>query len=350
MMKFLDQKPNNRYHLVAFFAMILALLIVMLGAYTRLIDAGLGCPDWPACYGKAVLPSAGDQIDLNQAQHLFPAQPLILKKAWTEMAHRYAASLLALLVLGLAFSSFKQRKRFSIHAIVISWVLVVIVILQALLGKWTVTFHLLPLVVTGHLMGGMCIVGLLCWLVNATHGYHFRNACRINVLKPWAIIGLLIITIQIFLGAWTSTNYSALACTDFPYCHGNLFPPIDWAHAFNFKNPIGPNYDGGQLDINARVTIQMVHRFGAFITTMYLVPFALCLLLIKDFTPLKNLGFILLLLLVGQICLGALNIVMLLPLQMAVAHNGIAALLLLTMVTLLYRIYASNPKRNHYYQ
>jgi len=269
----MQQPQRSTYHQVAKIAMMLALFVILLGAYTRLTDAGLGCPDWPGCYGRMVLPSS--QTALVQAQHAFPQQPIVPRKAWTEMAHRYVAGTLGVFILGLAIFALVRRRRVASQPLLVPWLLLVIVVVQALLGKWTVTLKLLPVVVMSHLMGGMTVAALLCWLMLATKQQQASGSYRLNVLRPWVLIGLIIIVGQIFLGAWTSTNYAALACPDFPYCHGMLFPHMDWRQAFNFMSPIGPNYDGGRLAMDSRVTIHMAHRFGAFITFMYLLPFSL---------------------------------------------------------------------------
>lgn len=329
----------SSYHPLAKIALILSLVVIMLGAYTRLTDAGLGCPDWPGCYGHMVLPSAPPA--LQNAQHTFPGQPIVAHKAWTEMIHRYAAGTLSILILILAAWAIQRRRRYRQQPIVTPLLLVAVLIFQAILGLWTVTLKLLPLVVTGHLLGGMAIAGLLAWLVMASRTPCFSTTPQAaRALQPWLIIGLLILIVQLFLGAWTSTNYAALACgADFPTCQGSLWPPMDGYSAFNILSPVGPNYEGGRLEMTARVTIQMAHRYWALITFLYLGVVSLVFLIANSLKNLRYLGVALCILLFLQVLLGILNVTRLLPLPIAVAHNGVAVLLLITVVALLQRLY-----------
>lgn len=315
----------------------LAFFVVLLGAYTRLDSAGLGCPDWPGCYGKLLLPRS--QSDLSQAQQNFPNQTLHPEKAWTEMIHRYFAALLGVLILGLAIWAPFRRVKFSEQPLLLPTVLVLLVCFQAWLGKLTVGLKLLPLVVMGHLIGAMAIAILLWWLTLANKNPSPLPIARVKSIRPWAILGFTLIVLQILLGAWTSTHYAALACTTFPSCHGSLSPNMAWRSAFNIFSPIGPNYEGGKLAMDARITIQMAHRYGAFLVATCLIPLAFCLLVFREYAGLRHLGILILIFLGIQCVLGILNIVWLLPTATAVAHSGIAALLLLTMTTLVYRLY-----------
>lgn len=320
---------NNYYSNIAFIATLLAFIVVTLGAYTRLKDAGLGCPDWPGCYGHFVVPKT--QQALDSAQKRFPHQPVEPAKAWAEMVHRYFAGGLVLLIITLAiWSAFKRKQHLPLR---IPLLLVACAIFQGLLGMWTVTLQLLPLVVMGHLLGGMTIASLLWWLTLSTRQTQINPSLR--YLKPWVLGGLAIVFVQIFLGGWTSANYASIICPEFPFCHGLLFPPFDFKHAFNFLSPIGQNYQGGLLGVAARVTIQMTHRYFAFVTLTYVGSLALYLLFAKKTTSVRNIAGVLLLLLLAQFCFGVLNIVTLLYLPVAVTHNAIALLLLLTFVTLL---------------
>ncbi len=315
-------------------ALCLAFFVVLLGAYTRLSDAGLGCPDWPGCYGKLVVPHAVPAVEA--AQKAYPSIPLETPKAWAEMVHRYFAGSLGLFIFGLAIWSTARRYKNSSQPIVTPWLLVGIVIFQAALGMWTVTLKLLPDVVSAHLLGGMLITALLYWLKLSSQ-YSFKlPAIQLQNLRPWVLTGLVLLFGQIFLGAWTSTNYAALACPHFPLCNASLFPQMEWAKAFNFLSPIGPNYEGGQLDMLTRATIQMSHRYGAFIVFCYLS--TLGVYMIRK-SALRRIGISLLILLFVQIILGVLNVELRLPIQTAVMHNGVALLLLLTMVAAVYRSY-----------
>lgn len=327
------------YFRLAVFALLLALVVVMLGAYTRLSDAGLGCPDWPGCYGKLVLPES--QPALARAQQTFPNLPIVPKKAWKEMVHRYFAGTLGGLIVILVILAIARKIRFAEQPLLVPMLLFLMMIFQAVLGMWTVTWKVLPLIVMAHLMGGVTIAALLCWLVLSLRQNRFENN-RLASLRPWAVLALILVAGQIFLGAWTSTNYSALVCPNFPFCHGALFPNMEWKNAFNFASPIGPNYEGGRLAMDTRITIQMAHRYGAFITVAYLLPLSLSLILVRRFSPLRRLGLVILALLCLQFILGVLNVVWTLPMGNAVMHNGVAALLLLSVVTLVYRLFGKS--------
>lgn len=336
----MDSSPFDRSRRIFYWAttitLIFAVGVILLGAYTRLSDAGLGCPDWPGCYGKLVLPK--HETAIAQAQQTFPHHPIIISKAWKEMTHRYSASLLGLLVFILAVWSVIRRRKDPTHSLWIPGLLIATLIFQMVLGMWTVTMKVNPIIVVGHLIGGMMLAVLLCWLrLNAKPQRQLpsENMARI---KPWVIFGLILLAGQIFLGGWTSTNYAALACPSFPLCHGSLFPQLFLTKAFNFIVPIGPNYEGGHLVMEARITIQMVHRYGAFIITAFWLPFSVYLIGNKTLWVLRPWGWMLLALLATQCVLGILNVVKLLPMSVAVSHNGIAVLFLITVVALLHKL------------
>jgi cytochrome c oxidase assembly protein subunit 15 len=329
---------KNYYARIAFIATLLALVVIGLGAYTRLKDAGLGCPDWPGCYGHLVVPETPAAI--QKADRLYPGEPIQPSKAWSEMVHRYFAGTLGMLIVGLAGWSLARRRHNSAQPLLIPLLLVGVVVFQAALGMWTVTLELLPLVVMGHLLGGMTIAALLWWLTLNSGAPSQPHTLTLSRFRPWAIIGLLILATQIFLGGWTTANYSSLACAHFPFCQGTLFPHFELSRAFNFSSPIGTNYQGGVLDVAARITIQMFHRYGALITAAYLGILAICLMTSQIAGRLRSLGWVLFTLLWLQFCLGVMNVELLLPLPIAIAHNLIAALLLLTIVTLIYKLYS----------
>jgi cytochrome c oxidase assembly protein subunit 15 len=321
------------------FAVILAFLVVVLGAFTRLTDAGLGCPDWPGCYGHLIVPET--QKSIQQADLMYPKMPVVESKAWAEMVHRYAAGILALCIFTLTILAFRHRRQAN-QSILISILLVGVVLFQVVLGMWTVTLQLLPVVVMGHLLGGLTILSLL-WLLHLSMSrkWVIENN-RWQAYRPWAILGLIILAIQIALGGWTSTNYASLVCPDFPYCQGNSLVMGEFKTAFNVFMPLGANFDGGILDATARMTIQIMHRLGAMITGIYLLILSLSLLFAKN-SLLRTIAIVLLLVLFIQISLGILNVLWLLPLDIAVAHNAFAALLLLTVVTLNFVLYAKRP-------
>jgi cytochrome c oxidase assembly protein subunit 15 len=323
---------------VVFIAFLLAFTVVILGAYTRLKDAGLGCPDWPGCYGQLTVPTT--KAALASANQLYPRQPVETTKAWAEMTHRYFAGILVLLIGLLAIWSFHQRRK-RIYPSKIPLFLVGCIFFQAMLGMWTVTWQLLPLVVMGHLLGGMIITTLLWWLLLDTGRLAtLPNDNSLNYLKPLVIIGTAIVFLQIFLGGWTSANYASIICPDFPFCYGKLFPTLNFSEAFNFINPIGRNYQGGLLGGTARITIQMAHRYGAFITFSYLFGLGCYVLFSKKTLLLKNTMSFVLIFLSTQVFLGILNIVTQLSLPIAVMHNAVALMLLLSVITILYQLNA----------
>lgn len=328
---------TDRLHLRKFLltlsaiAAALALVVVMLGAFTRLKEAGLGCPDWPGCYGQLTWPST--KAAIAQAQALYPDVAVSSEQAWPEMVHRYFAGTLGLMIFGLSGALLYYRKSLSISP----WVplgLISAVILQAVLGLWTVTWLLLPLVVMGHLLGGMTIFSLL---VFSTLYWFGREKLQTHVTALprcyfWsAIAGVAIVFCQIALGGWTGANYAALACIDFPTCHGAWIPQLDSKTAFDLSSPIGVNYQGGALNSIARITIQFFHRLGALITSAYLIGFIVMLWQSKQ-QLLRRLAMVLGSILLVQVSLGILNVLWSLPIIVAVAHNGGGAVLLGMMV------------------
>lgn len=319
---------------ITYTTIILAFVVVVLGAYTRLSDAGLGCPDWPGCYGKLVVPANEEAI--AESNKAYPQRPLQKAKAWKEMIHRYAAGTLGLLILALASIAWQRRSQPG-QQIIMPISLLVLVIFQALLGMWTVTLLLKPIIVMGHLLGGMTILLLLLWLLlnqNKVVRPPQRSVGSASLL-PWAVIGLTIIYLQISLGGWTSANYAALICADFPVCQGQWWPAMNFVDGFTPWRGVGIDYEGGVLGVEARTAVHMAHRIGALITLITVAAIALRIMLEADVT-LKRLGLILMTILLLQLGLGIANVVLFLPLAVAVAHNAVAALLLLTMTTLLF--------------
>lgn len=328
---------NKLFHRIAFIATLLAFSVVILGAYTRLKDAGLGCPDWPGCYGQLGVPKT--PLALASAQQLYPDQPVEAYKARAEMVHRYFAGTLVLLVATLAAYAYRQRRIYP-TTFKLTLALLGCIVFQALLGMWTVTLKLHPLVVMGHLLGGMTIASLL-WLLTLRSGTLVNGGEQtLTYLKPWLLLGIGIVGLQCFLGGWTSANYASIVCPDFPFCQNSLFPKLDFAHAFNLFSPIGQNYQGGVLDTTARITIQMCHRYGAFITFSYLTVLGFYILFSGRTYVLKNTAAMVLLILGTQVFLGILNIATSLYLPIAVTHNAVALLLLLSMITLRYQLTA----------
>lgn len=326
-----NSMQNNLLRWAASIALVLALFVVMLGAYTRLTDAGLGCPDWPGCYGHMVLPSA-DQ-GLQQAQTQYPQIPIEEKKAWTEMAHRYAAGTLGLLIFFIGFTVLFKR----FQGVKLPWhlplALFILVFFQAALGMWTVTLKLLPVVVMGHLLGGMLIVACLGRFRLQISGLIGKD---LPEWRPWLRLGLFIVFFQIALGGWVSSNYAGIACIGFPQCNGVWFPELHLAQGFNLFSSVGENYQGGVLDNSVRITIQFIHRIGAYLTAAYLLTLAALIVFRSHSRHLRTAAMVLAYLVLAQFTLGVMNVVYLLPIKIAVAHNGVAALLLLSIFSMLH--------------
>lgn len=265
---------------IAILTTLLAAFVVALGAYTRLKDAGLGCPDWPGCYGFLTVPESAHEVKIAEA--LFPDAPVEAEKGWPEMIHRYFASLLGLLILIQAALCFKYYQRSSTSvkvdrtrpSIKLPLFLVLLVICQGLFGMWTVTLKLWPQVVSGHLMGGFATLSLLFLHILRSFNDNSNNDKPENKtpkqpvqlasgLFKWTLLGLGLVLCQIFLGAWTAANYAALACPDFPTCQGTWWPEMNFSQGFNLAQSIGPNYLGGLMDSASRVAIHITHRLGA---------------------------------------------------------------------------------------
>ncbi len=312
-------------------ATILTLFILMLGAYTRLSNAGLGCPDWPGCYGQLIVPSASE--DVNQAQNLYPDKPLEPAKAWIEMLHRYAAGILGIIILYIAVVSVKNRKQ---NPVILPLVILATVVFQALLGMWTVTKLVNPAIVTIHLLGGMLTTSLL-WLLYLRLGNNPISIFhKYESLRQLSVIGIILLFVQIALGGWVSTNYAALACVDFPGCYtGEFWPKLKFVEAFKIGLQEGVNFEGGILDSDARATIHMLHRIGALVVVGFYIFLGLSALKTNE-SLIRNLALLLLMVLTLQVVLGISNVSFSLPLPVAVLHNGVAAVLLLTVLSLAY--------------
>ena len=309
-------------------ATLLALCVVSLGAYVRLTDAGLGCPDWPGCYGTLTVPQS--EAAILQAQTTYPDSAVEVGKAWREMAHRYLAGTLGLLVLAIFVLGWKARKEIKSSPYTSSFLLLLIGF-QAMLGMWTVTMLLKPAIVSGHLLGGMSTLAVLSWLAHRHWGYYSDSIVTCQRLRLAIRFALVLLFMQIFLGGWTSTNYAALACTDFPTCHGAWVPDMDFSDAFHMVRELGLSKDGSALSLASLTAIQWTHRVGALVSFIYLGALGLTTL---KYWQLQRWSFLLLVALITQIALGISNLVLHLPLVLAVAHNFTAALLVIIVVVL----------------
>lgn len=314
-------------------ALVWCFCVVVFGAYVRLSDAGLGCPDWPGCYGHIGVPEAGHETVAAEAA--FPDRPVEAHKAWKEMTHRYIASTLGLIIVALAVFSVFLRGRGVPRKL--PWLLVLLVCFQGVLGMWTVTWQLKPLAVTGHLLGGMTTLALLLWMLLSTSP---RRAAAVALgqdrvaskgLKTLAAMGLAVVACQIFLGGWTSTNYAALACPDLPTCHGQWLPEqTNFHEAFVLWRGLGQSYEGGVLNSDARIAIHFSHRVGALVVSATLLLLAFALL--RAGRQWRWLGAGVLAALTLQVVIGLSVVHWQLPLLLADAHNAGAAVLLMTLV------------------
>ncbi|MGI9288473.1 MAG: COX15/CtaA family protein, partial [Pseudomonadales bacterium] len=260
-------KPTYRLALIS---TVFAFAVIMLGAFTRLADAGLGCPDWPGCYGHLLWPETAAEV--SAAEALFPDAPVEHDKTWPEMVHRYLASTLGLLAIVLLIGAWRHRS--VAQPLKLPLLLLGIVILQGMFGMWTVTLKLWPQVVTAHLLGGFTTAALFGLLTLRLRNVNWRgDSVTINTLrkfKPLVLLCLLVVFLQVTLGGWTTSNYAAVACPDFPTCQNEWLPIMDFASGFNAMQAIGPNYLGGTLDNAARVAIHFSHRIGAIVTALVL--------------------------------------------------------------------------------
>ena len=309
-------------------ATVLALSVVALGAYVRLTDAGLGCPDWPGCYGTLTVPQS--EAAILKAQTAYPDSAVMVGKAWREMAHRYLAGTLGLMVLAIFVLGWKARREIKSSPYTSTFLLLLIGF-QAMLGMWNVTMLLKPAIVSAHLLGGMSTLALLTWITHRHWGYYSDSIVSSRGLILAIRVALVLLFAQIFLGGWTSTNYAALACTDFPTCHGAWVPDMDFNDAFHMVRELGLSKDGGALSLASLTAIQWTHRVGALISFIYLGAVGLTAL---KYWQLKRWSVLLLVALLTQIILGIGNLLLHLPLVLAVAHNFTAGLLVIILVVL----------------
>ncbi|HHW4678257.1 MAG TPA: COX15/CtaA family protein [Xylella sp.] len=375
----------RHFHRMAWLAVLFTASTVMFGSFVRLSDAGMSCPDWPTCYGRVTWPQTVEEANTHAASQI---RPLETHKVWREQVHRFLAGMLGVEVLVLSLVA-ARRRRFSVVQIFSAVVLVVVsiplymvgqragamvaavlgemillfaalrwnnedlsraavltlavVIFQAVLGMWTVTLLLKPIVVMGHLLGGLLMFALLVWMAwRAIHlPITLGDATRV---RWWLRLSLVMLVVQIALGGWVSANYAALACgggawlaDNFPRCVGEWWPPHDFSEGFTLLRTIGVDYEGGVLDGASRVAIQMAHRLWAIVVSVYLVWLAWRLFLRPG---MRGWATMLGLLVVVQVILGVLNVKLAVPLVVGVMHNGGAVALVFVLVSMLARLRA----------
>ena len=318
----------NQIKSLSLFGICFAFVVIALGAWTRLVDAGLGCPDWPGCYGFVVFPI--NEADIAIAESRYPLFPYDINKAIPEVVHRYFAAALGLIAIFLVYLSFRRSNDRSIKGW--SSFLLFFICCQGVFGYLTVSLKLLPIIVTLHLFGGFTTLTLFFYIYIKSRNFEILNQINISNLKTIAGIAFLALIFQIFLGVWTSTNYASLACADFPTCQGTYLPEMDFKSGFNLNQEVGPNYLYGLLDNPARVAIHYSHRVSAILVTIIFL-ILMSRLWFSEAAPLAStLGILLL----TQIALGITNVVYVLPLYVAIAHNLFAACLLLATFTVNY--------------
>ena len=326
---------SNKFRNLILLTMFLAFVVIVLGAYTRLSDAGLGCPDWPGCYG-VLLGVPDTEADIAKANTEF-TRAVEVGKAWKEMIHRYFAGTLGILIFIIALILFRKDKSGERH-VVFGVILASLLIFQALLGMWTVTWQLKPIAVMGHLLGGFAVFVLLGWQWLRTLSFpQLQNLQLSRGLFNLGILATVVLICQIALGGWVSSNYAALACTDFPTCQKQWWPDMNFKEAFVLWRGLGVDYEFGVLEHPARVAIHITHRIGAVVTACVILLYVLQLWrqAIGNGT-LRAISGLILIGLVVQVMLGIFNVVLHLPLANAVLHNAVALVLLFSLVTSAY--------------
>ena len=307
---------------------VLGLAVSGLGSYVRLSNAGLSCPDWPLCYGTLSVPLSPEEIELANRQ--WPDRPVDPNRVWKEVGHRYLAGILGMLVLALAILTFFARRR-GLAGGRIAYALAALVALQVLLGMLTVVWKVAPLIVVAHLYGGFALTALAA--LNAVRLQPPPVQGTERALFFPVALALLLVVVQVGLGGWVSTHYSAFVCLDFPTCRGQWWPEADFAEGFSPWFDLGRDYEGGVLSLAGRTAIHQAHKIFAFVCVAALLWVWLRLLRLKLFRS----SVLVLGLLLTQLILGIANAVSAAPLWAAVPHNTAAALLVLALVLLLER-------------
>lgn len=323
---------------LAVISVVIAATVVALGAWTRLKDAGLGCPDWPTCYGSITVPLSQEAI--ARAHELYPDQPFVAEKAWPEMIHRHFAKtigLLCILMAGFALLAVRRgEKDIPVRHTVF---LLLLVCLQGAFGAWTVTMKLFPPVVTGHLLFGFVTFTTIFLLMLRLSPFLRASGANVRGLLPLAIAAVGVLVLQIALGGWTASNYAATQCTALPICQEGWMGHLDFRNAFAFHPYNGSSYEfAPHLESPAMMTIHVAHRFGAWITTVLLAVLVLMLWSGRRSERYRKFGAVLAFVLLVQVGLGISNVVFHLPLAVAVAHNFVALVLLQVLVALIYSL------------
>ena len=339
----LTSNDTDKYRKLVWITLFLTFDLIMFGSFTRLTDSGLGCPDWPGCYGQANPVQA--HADIKAAEIIMPTGPVTVIKAWIEMIHRYIAMAVGVLIIAIMVVAWhkwlKSGRRLASYAPALPTSLFLLVCLQGAFGAWTVTMKLQPIIVTIHLLLGLTLLATLA-ILGSRHSLHTAVSTVARTITAPAVVALCLLVIQIILGGWVSTNYAVLACTDFPLCHGMLIPPMDFEHGFSIWRQLGKTSSGDLLPVEALTAIHWVHRNFALIVIAYIAWIAHKAMKIEGLR--KTAKWILIAIGV-QFATGVSTIFLSWPMVIAILHNGGAALLVLLLVMLIYKTRLANKHR-----
>jgi len=332
----LTSNDTNKYRKLLWITLFLTFDLIMFGSFTRLTDSGLGCPDWPGCYGMANPVQA--HADIKAAEAIMPTGPVTVIKAWIEMIHRYIAMAVGVLIIAIMVVAWrkwlKSGRQLSSYAPALPTALFLLVCVQGAFGAWTVTMKLQPIIVTIHLLLGLTLLGMLA-ILGSRHSVQTVIGSAARSISTPALLALGLLVIQIILGGWVSTNYAVLACTDFPLCHGEWIPPMDFGHGFNLWRELGKTSSGDLLPVEALTAIHWVHRSFAFVVIAYIAWLAHKAMKIEG---LRKTGKWILITIAVQFASGVSTIFLSWPILIAILHNGGAALLVLLLVLLIYKV------------
>jgi len=331
----LKTSQSQRFFRLALFSALFSFLLIILSAWGRANEAGLGCPEWPGCYGRLFAPQTAQE--LSEARHYFPRQPAEEERMLKETLHRYFSGALGLLIIRLAWLGWQLKKRVRRQQVLIPALVAVLVLVQVVLGILTIKLQHKPLITMLHMSAGLTILGLLWWIVlREQRFWRPVNAAPavLRTLRPRALLGLLLVIGQLALGGWMSANYAALSCPDFPACQGSYWPAMDALSGFTLWRDVGLEYEGVLLDLPATTAIHMSHRVGAGILLLYLGILALRTIRLGAQNRLCRFGLLVLVLLLAQVTLGIITVLTHLPVVLAVAHSALGTLLLLSLITL----------------
>jgi cytochrome c oxidase assembly protein subunit 15 len=334
----LNGRKSSKFFRLALAAALVSYLGVVFSAYARLSEAGLGCPDWPGCYGEEFTPLTASDLEISkQRAGAKPPED----RAWKELIHRYLAGVLGLLLLRLAWLGWQLKRRKRNQQVLIPLVTMLMTFALAIAGALTFSLQFKPLVMMTQLLGGMIVFGALWWITLREQKIWKSVSAASSVarsLRPRTLFALSLVSIQIALGGWSMVNYAGLACPDFPTCQGTWWPPMDFLNAFTLWRDIGIEYESKLLDLASATAIHVAHRAGALITMLYVGWLALHVVRVGREDKLHMFGLLVLLLLTEQMLLGITQVAAHLPLVLAVAHNAVAALLLLSIITLYHMV------------